>query len=185
MQTWELYIQACCWVLGETPCGLAGTGKTESVKTSGNFFGRQMLMFICNEVSTSWWGLPLFHIYRAEVLCYQSHVVFSYVRNFTVRCRGWRPVLLKYKAPLPVFLLCNLLHKFHSPTLLCFGQFSHYSRAWTSSPWVASSLVWSGAVPAAALKNSTVWRKPCYLHCPYRFRPSKTSSRPECTPQNC
>ena len=57
--------------------------------------------------------------------------------NFTVSCRTCRPVLFYYIAPLHVLLLCKLLRKFHSPTLLCFGQFPRYSRAWASSPWVA------------------------------------------------
>ena len=87
------------------------------------------------------------------------------------------------------YLYCLCVGSYASSILphcyVCFGQFPHYSRAWTSSPWVTSSLAWSSAVPGAALMSSTIWKRPCCLWCPYRFSPSKTPSGPVCPPQNC
>ena len=39
--------------LGANPCCLAGTGKSESVKALGDLFGWQVLVFNCDEISTS------------------------------------------------------------------------------------------------------------------------------------
>ena len=127
---------------------------------------------------------------RAEVPCHQivqSYVVLNYEISQSNVGLDNPYCSNNYKAPLPVLFLCKLLRKFHSPTLqcICLFQFPHYSRVWTSSPWVASSLIWSSAVPGAALMSSTVWRRPYCLHCPYKFIPSKTPSGPGCPPQNC
>lgn len=42
--------QAMLMGLGGNPYGPAGTGKTESVKALGGLFGRQVLVFNCDEV---------------------------------------------------------------------------------------------------------------------------------------
>ena len=39
--------------MGGNPYGPAGTGKTESVKALGGLFGRQVLVFNCDEVSSN------------------------------------------------------------------------------------------------------------------------------------
>jgi len=44
--------QAMNMGLGGNPYGPAGTGKTESVKALGGLFGRQVLVFNCDEVHT-------------------------------------------------------------------------------------------------------------------------------------
>ena len=43
--------QGMCMGFGGNPYGPAGTGKTESVKALGGIFGRQVLVFNCDEVS--------------------------------------------------------------------------------------------------------------------------------------
>ena len=48
--------------MGGNPYGPAGTGKTESVKALGGLFGRQVLVFNCDEVKTnicSWRNSPV------------------------------------------------------------------------------------------------------------------------------
>ena len=50
---WHLcYIVGMHMGLGGNPYGPAGTGKTESVKALGGLFGRQVLVFNCDEVCT-------------------------------------------------------------------------------------------------------------------------------------
>ena len=50
--------------LGGNPYGPAGTGKTESVKALGGLFGRQVLVFNCDEV--------LFENLLRGNICYRS-----------------------------------------------------------------------------------------------------------------
>lgn len=45
------HVAAMNYGLGGNPYGPAGTGKTESVKALGGAFGRQVLVFNCDEVS--------------------------------------------------------------------------------------------------------------------------------------
>ena len=51
--------QVCRWDWVETHTDRTGTGKTESVKALGGLFGRQVLVFNCDEVK-------LIHV----VVCY-------------------------------------------------------------------------------------------------------------------
>ena len=49
--------------LGGNPYGPAGTGKTESIKALGGLFGRQVLVFNCDEVnSLTFFGLYFYHM---------------------------------------------------------------------------------------------------------------------------
>lgn len=55
--------QAMLMGLGGNPYGPAGTGKTESVKALGGLMGRQVLVFNCDEVSST--VVYVIHTYMA------------------------------------------------------------------------------------------------------------------------
>lgn len=48
--------------MGGNPYGPAGTGKTESVKALGGLFGRQVLVFNCDEVRKDEFKPSLVHV---------------------------------------------------------------------------------------------------------------------------
>lgn len=68
--------QAMKMGLGGNPYGPAGTGKTESVKALGGLFGRQVLVFNCDEVKLC---LSLGKI----MLCILDHWICPHTQNKT------------------------------------------------------------------------------------------------------
>lgn len=64
--------QAMKMGLGGNPYGPAGTGKTESVKALGGLFGRQVLVFNCDEVLEIYFGSgsrELLFLYNSSTFC--------------------------------------------------------------------------------------------------------------------
>ena len=71
--------------MGGNPYGPAGTGKTESVKALGGLFGRQVLVFNCDEVRLKMCHQRFYeiHIFRLCTHIWQKLKVdfLSYIQN--------------------------------------------------------------------------------------------------------
>ena len=73
--TTELPPTAMHMGLGGNPYGPAGTGKTESVKALGGLFGRQVLVFNCDEVRVD----SDIHVLCQYTKCTCMYTLFPYV----------------------------------------------------------------------------------------------------------
>ena len=65
--------------LGGNPYGPAGTGKTESVKALGGLFGRQVLVFNCDEVMIT-------SLQVSTVLCVYIHTCIYNMQMYAYVC---------------------------------------------------------------------------------------------------